>query len=594
MRSELINTIIGPATGPRAAPAPSARGLLAPERLRELMLGGPFLGSDSGLLSLLFLFHLREGAPHLHAGRRDPLSGFRGPLRVPRGRARGLLLPQGGYILRHRRPVRVRRSLDPHFRRLPIAVHVKEHRPDDDDPGEEGLVVGLEVHGRQAGGQHRHDEHADDGAPDGADASRQRRASDDGGGDRVQLEALSLGGEDGSVDRRVGNPSDARREAGDDIDQHLPLPHVDAGEAGGLHVAPDRIGVSAHLRVGQGDVADYRDEDEEDRAGRYADAGGGEVEEDALEPSAGSVANGEGGARYVGGYGAHAHRDHHGAERDDEGRHLEPGYEEPVEEAEGAAYDYDQQKGGHHRESMLERRAADDGRSHHYGPDGEIDPAGDDDEGDAHRDEPDIVGGVDDVHQGGVGEIVAPEDAEKDIEDDQRGRGKHPFQATLEETLHTADFLSVVCHAGQLLLKTAWCPMVAYPMMASWLAFSMGSSPVSLPSHMTTMRSLMRSISGSSERDHDDRLALLGELVHQRIDLALRADVDAAGGLVEDQDVAVADQPLRDDDLLLVSSREVAQELLEGGRPDVQLMDVFLADLPDPFRVDEEAALKHS
>ena len=37
-------------------------------------------------------------------------------------------------------------------------------------------------------------------------------------------------------------------------------------------------------------------------------------------------------------------------------------------------------------------------------------------------------------------------------------------------------------------------------MMASWLAFSMGSSPVSLPSHMTTMRSLMRSISGSSEQ----------------------------------------------------------------------------------------------
>ncbi len=41
--------------------------------------------------------------------------------------------------------------------------------------------------------------------------------------------------------------------------------------------------------------------------------------------------------------------------------------------------------------------------------------------------------------------------------------------------------------------------MVAYSMIASWLAFSMGSSPVILPSDITMMRSLMRRISGSSE-----------------------------------------------------------------------------------------------
>ena len=101
----------------------------------------------------------------------------------------------------------------------------------------------------------------------------------------------------------------------------------------------------------------------------------------------------------------------------------------PLKSAEGEAHDDDQQEGGHHREAVLERRAADDGGAHHDRPDGEVDPAADDDEGDAHRDEPDVVGGVDDVHQGGVGEVVAPEDAEEDVEDDQRGRGKRPLQS---------------------------------------------------------------------------------------------------------------------------------------------------------------------
>ena len=69
-------------------------------------------------------------------------------------------------------------------------------------------------------------------------------------------------------------------------------------------------------------------------------------------------------------------------------------------------------------------------------------PPRDDDEGDAHRDEADVVGGVDDVHQGGVGEVVAPEDAEEDVEDDQRRRGKRPLQSALAETLHPTDFVS--------------------------------------------------------------------------------------------------------------------------------------------------------
>ena len=39
---------------------------------------------------------------------------------------------------------------------------------------------------------------------------------------------------------------------------------------------------------------------------------------------------------------------------------------------------------------FLSASAADDGRRHHDRPDGKVDPAADDDEGDAHRDEPDV------------------------------------------------------------------------------------------------------------------------------------------------------------------------------------------------------------
>ena len=46
-------------------------------------------------------------------------------------------------------------------------------------------------------------------------------------------------------------------------------------------------------------------------------------------------------------------------------------------------------------------------------------PAADDDESDAHRDESDVVGGVDDVDQRRIGEVVAAENAEEKVEDEQ-------------------------------------------------------------------------------------------------------------------------------------------------------------------------------
>src|SRR5699024_11956891 len=58
--------------------------------------------------------------------------------------------------------------------------------------------------------------------------------------------------------------------------------------------------------------------------------------------------------------------------------------------------------------------------------------------------------------------------------------------------------------------------------------------------------------------DEDDGHALGGEVTHELVDGPLGADVDAAGGLVHDDDAGVGDEPLGQDDLLLVATGQEA------------------------------------
>jgi hypothetical protein len=64
----------------------------------------------------------------------------------------------------------------------------------------------------------------------------------------------------------------------------------------------------------------------------------------------------------------------------------------------------------------------------------------------------------------------------------------------------------------------------------------------------------MASSSSWSELMRDDRFAGAGELVDEFVDGNLRADIDALGRLVEDQDIRIRKQPARDDDLLLIAA----------------------------------------
>ena len=84
--------------------------------------------------------------------------------------------------------------------------------------------------------------------------------------------------------------------------------------------------------------------------------------------------------------------------------------------------------------------------------------------------------------------------------------------------------------------------------------------------------------------DHQDRLGLAtsgrvagGQFVDQLINLRLRADVDAAGRLVEQQHVDVGVQQSRDRDLLLVAAGERTHALCRRGTFDRNAIDPGLA-----------------
>ena len=68
------------------------------------------------------------------------------------------------------------------------------------------------------------------------------------------------------------------------------------------------------------------------------------------------------------------------------------------------------------------------------------------------------------------------------------------------------------------------------------------------------------------------------ELGDEPVDLDLGADVDAAGGLVEDQDPRPGGQPLGQDDLLLVAAGEGPDQLVDAGHPHVELLGVLRGD----------------
>ena len=64
---------------------------------------------------------------------------------------------------------------------------------------------------------------------------------------------------------------------------------------------------------------------------------------------------------------------------------------------------------------------------------------------------------------------------------------------------------------------------------------------------------------------------LRGELADHVVELGLDADIDAARRLVEDEHARIGEQPAREDRLLLVAARQLADRLAQRGEADAQL-----------------------
>ena len=90
------------------------------------------------------------------------------------------------------------------------------------------------------------------------------------------------------------------------------------------------------------------------------------------------------------------------------------------------------------------------------------------------------------------------------------------------------------------------------------------------PSPITRTRSARPSTSCDLAGHDDDGDALVGEPADEGVDLGAGADVDAAGGLVEQQDPAAVQQPAGEDDLLLVAAGQGARLAVHAGGADVE------------------------
>src|SRR5277367_4385044 len=73
--------------------------------------------------------------------------------------------------------------------------------------------------------------------------------------------------------------------------------------------------------------------------------------------------------------------------------------------------------------------------------------------------------------------------------------------------------------------------------------------------------------------DEENRGALAGDLPDEFVQVGLRLDVDADRRLVDDEDLGLRRQPFGDRNLLLISAREIAHDLTERRRANVETRD---------------------
>ncbi len=79
---------------------------------------------------------------------------------------------------------------------------------------------------------------------------------------------------------------------------------------------------------------------------------------------------------------------------------------------------------------------------------------------------------------------------------------------------------------------------------------------------------------GQIAGNDQNRQSFAHEFAHQRIDLGLGADIDAARGFIDDQHARLRREPFRQHDLLLIATAQQTHELLDRRRLDLEAADI--------------------
>ena len=165
------------------------------------------------------------------------------------------------------------------------------------------------------------------------------------------------------------------------------------------------------------------------------------------------------------------------------------------------------------------------------------------------------------------------EDRQKHRERNQQAdvlRADAPDKAALHRTLSCRSTVRQAGHLGP-------APVLWSLMARSRIAFSVVRSPSS-SSHDAAGSHHQDAVRQAYQfshlgRDQEDRHAVGGKALDEAVDLGLGADVDAAGRLVQDQDLRLAGDPAGEDNLLLVAARQLADRLLQRWRLDAKAFD---------------------
>ena len=231
------------------------------------------------------------------------------------------------------------------------------------------------------------------------------------------------------------------------------------------------------------------------------------------------------------------------------------------------------------------------GRDRHHRPDRQVDAPGRDDQGHARaprsRPAPPAPAAAAGCHRGEVGR-------EQQVEDQQHGRSprRRRGRAAAERRPPASRADRVPATRLRRAVASVRLDRAAEPVRRGSpsarpargrardgghdlvsLISSPVSTPTTAPSRSTSTRSAPSTTSSSSEEISTTPSPCRGQLVDQRLDLGLGADVDAPGRLVEQQHPRVQAEHPGQQDLLLVAAGQLADLLVRAGDLDPQPLD---------------------